>query len=80
MEKLKARIEQLVEGEKLPQWDQEFSRAQGETFLKKVNDKSGAYIRLDKRQNVLTAFGEQAAVEQARGMIQEEMDRLASLR
>ena len=80
MEKLKARIEQLVEGEKLPQWDQVFSRAQGETFLKKVNDKSGAYIRVDKRQNVLTAFGEQAAVEQARGMIQEEMDRLASLR
>jgi hypothetical protein len=76
---LKVRIEQLVTGEKLPQWDRVFYGAEGETILKKVNDESQTYIRVDKRQRVLKAFGEPAAVEQAKAMIQGEMDRLASL-
>ena len=77
--KLKVRIEQLIAGEKLAQWDRIFYGAEGETFLGKVNSESRAYIRADKRQGVLKAFGESAAVEQAKAMIQGEMDRLASI-
>ena len=77
--RIKVRIEQLTAGEKLPQWDRVFYDMEGESFLKKVNEESGAYIRIDKRQSTLKAFGEPAAVEQAKVMIQEEMDRLASL-
>jgi len=76
---LKVRIEQLIAGEKLPQWDRLFYGAEGEKFLEKVNNESRAYIRADKRQCVLRAFGEPSAVEHAKTMIQEEMDRLASL-
>ena len=77
--RLKVRIEQLIAGEKLPQWDGVFYVAEGEAFLKKVTDESRAYIRIDKRQRVLKAFGEPAAIETAKAMIQEEVDRLASL-
>ena len=77
--RLKVRIEQLTAGEKLPQWSQRFSGAKGERFLAKVNSESQAYIRVDKRQNTLKAFGEPAAVERAKAMIQAEVDRLASL-
>ena len=77
--KLKVRIEQLITGEKLPQWDRVFYGAEGEAFLKKVNDESLAYVRADKRQRALKAFGGSAAVEQAKVMIQGEVDRLASL-
>jgi len=77
--RLKVRIEQLAAGEKLAQWDQAFSSAKGERFLVNVNSESQAYIRADKRQSTLKAFGEPAAVEQAKAMIQEEVNRLASL-
>ena len=76
---LKVRIEHLTAGEKLPQWDRAFSGANGERFLAKVDSESGAYIRVDKRQCTLKAFGEPAAIEQAKAMIQQEVDRLASL-
>lgn len=77
--RLKVRIEQLVAGEKLSQWDRVFYGPEGETFLKKVNNESRAYIRVDKRQGLLKAFGETAPVERAKAMIQGEVDRLASL-
>ena len=77
--RLKVRIEQLTAGEKLSQWDRVFCGTEGERFLKEVNNRSRAYIRVDKRQNALKAFGGPAAVEQAKAMIQEEVDRLASL-
>ena len=76
---LKVRIEQLTAGEKLLQWDRVFYGPEGEKFLEKVNNESRAYIRADRRQGVLRAFGEPSAVEHAKTMIQEEMDRLASL-
>ena len=75
----KVRIEQLMAGEKLPQWDRVFYTAEGESFLKKVNEESQAYIRVDKYQSTLKAFGDRAAIEQAKAMIQGEVDRLASL-
>jgi len=78
--RLKVRIEQLTAGEKLSQWNQAFSGAEGERFLAKVNSESQAYIRVNKRQSALNAFGEPAAVERAKAMIQEEVDRLESLR
>ena len=77
--RLKVRIEQLSVGEKLPQWDRVFYGAEGERFLERVNNESQAYVRADKRQSVLKAFGEPSALEKAKAMIQEEMDRLASL-
>ena len=77
--RLKVRIEQLIAGEKLPQWDRVFYGAEGESLLKKVNEESGAYIRVDKYQRTLKAFGDPGAVEQARTMIQGEVDRLALL-
>jgi len=77
--RLKVRIEQLTAGERLSQWDQVFSGAEGERFLAKVNDESRAYIRVYKHQCTLKAFGEPVAVELAKAMIQEEVDRLASL-
>ena len=77
--KLKVRIEQLTAGEKLPQWDRIFYGAEGERLLRKVNNQTRAYIRVDKRQSWLKAFGEPAAVERAKTMIQEEVDKLASL-
>lgn len=77
--RLKVRIEQLIAGEKLPQWDRVFYGAEGETFLKKVNRKTRAYVRADKRQGVLKAFGDPAAVERAKAMIQGEVEKLASL-
>ena len=77
--RLKVRIEQLTTGEKLPQLNRVFSGAEGERFLAKVNSESQAYIYVDKRQNTLKAFGEPAAIERAKAMIQEEVDRLASL-
>jgi hypothetical protein len=72
------RIEQLTAGEKLPQWDRVFYGPEGERFLEKVYEESRAYIRVDKRQSTLKVFGEPAAVEQAKTMVQEEVDRLAS--
>ena len=78
--RLKVRIEQLLTGVKLPQWDRVFYGAEGETFLEKVNNDSRAYVRADKRQGALKAFGEPAAVERAKAMIQGEVNRLASLR
>ena len=77
--RLKVRIEQLTVGEKLTQWDRVFYGAEGERFLEKVNNESRAYIRADKRQSSLRAFGDPSAVEKAKAMIQEEVDRLASL-
>jgi hypothetical protein len=77
--KLKVRIEQLTAGEKLPQWDRVFYDAEGERIVKTVNNQSGAYIRIDKRQRTLKVFGEPAAVDQAKAMIREEVDRLTSL-
>ena len=77
--RLKVRIEQLIAGEKLPQWDRVFYGAEGESFLRKVRSKTRAYIRVDKYQRTLKAFGEPTAVEQAKAMIQGEVDRLASL-
>jgi len=77
--RLKVRIEQLTAGEKLPQWNRFFYGAEGERYLAKVSDLSRAYIRVDKRRRTLKAFGEPAAVERAKAMIQEEVDRLASL-
>jgi hypothetical protein len=77
--RLKVRIEQLVTGEKLPQWDRVFYGAEGATILKKVHDDTRAYIHVDRRQRVLKAFGDATAIEQAKAMIQGEMDRLASL-
>jgi RNA recognition motif-containing protein len=76
--KLKVRIEQLTTGEKLPQWDRVFYGPEGERFLEKVYEESRAYIRVDKRQSTLKAFGEPAAVEHAKVMIQKEVNRLAS--
>jgi RNA recognition motif-containing protein len=76
--KLKVRIEQLTAGEKLPQWDPVFYGPEGERFLEKVYEESRAYIRVDKRQSTLKAFGEPSAVERAKVMIQKEVDRLAS--
>jgi RNA recognition motif-containing protein len=76
--KLKVRIEQLTAGEKLPQWDRVFYGPEGERFLEKVYGESRAYIRVDKRQSTLKVFGEPAAVEQAKTMVREEVDRLAS--
>jgi predicted RNA-binding Zn-ribbon protein involved in translation (DUF1610 family) len=78
--KLKVRIEQLADGEKLPQWDLTFYHPEGERFLEKVYKESQAYIHVDKRQSMLKAFGEPAAVEQAKIMIQKEVDRLAPRR
>ena len=77
--RLKVRIEQLTVGEKLPQRDRVFYGSEGERFLEKVNNESRAYIRADRRQSALRASGEAAAVVHAKAMIQEEMDRLASL-
>ena len=77
--RLKVRIEQLIAGEKLPQWDRVFYLAEGEGFIKNVNNGSLAYVRIDKRQGVLRAFGEPAAIERLKDRIQREMDRLASL-
>ena len=77
--RLKVRIEHLTAGEKLSQWDRAFSSAKGERFLAKVDSESGAYVLVDKHQCTLKAFGEPAAVERAKAMIQEEVDRLASL-
>jgi len=77
--KLKVRIEQLIAGEKLSQWDRVFYSSEGESLLKKVSEESRTYIRIDKRQSTLKAFGEPAAVERAKVMIQGEVDRLASL-
>ena len=88
--KLKVRIDRLTAGEKLPQWDRVFYSAEGEEFLEKVNkelrtyarvvkNQHRAYVRVDKRQGALRAFGEPSALEKAKAMIQEEMDRLASL-
>ena len=77
--RLKVRIEQLTSGEKLPQWNRVFYGVEGERILTKVNNESRAYIRVDKRQSTLKAFGEPAAVERAKAMIQEEVDRLESL-
>lgn len=76
---LKVRIEQLTAGEKLPYWDRIFYGAEGERFLRMVNNQTRAYIRVDKRQATLKVFGEAAAVDQAKTMIREELDRLASL-
>ena len=77
--RLKVRIEKLIAGEKLLQWDRVFSGTEGENFLKKVNKESRAYVRIDARRSALKAFGEPAAVERAKTMVQEEVDKLASL-
>jgi IBR domain, a half RING-finger domain/Zinc finger, C3HC4 type (RING finger) len=74
----KVRVEQLVVGERLKDWDRFFWSKEGELFLASVFDATNAYIRVDKRMNVLKAFGDPQAVNKAKSMIAVQVDKLAS--
>ena len=63
---VESEVEQLTAGEKLPQWDRVFYGAEGEKILEKVKSESRAYIRADRRQSVLRAFGDPSAVKHAK--------------
>ena len=86
--RLKLRIEQLTVGVKLPLWDGVFYSAEGERLLDWVNkmfrtyagavkNEPRAYVRADKRQGALKAFGEPPAIELAMAIIQEKVDELS---
>jgi len=75
---LKVRVENLARGEKVEGWHRSLGFP-GNQFMLRVNSETGAYVRAHGKSKSLKVYGSPRAVDQAREMIKEELQRLASL-
>lgn len=75
---LKVRVENLARGDKVEGWHRSFA-IPGNPFVLRVYSETGAYLRVDWKQQSLKAYGTSGTVEHARQMIKDELERLASL-
>lgn len=75
---LKVRVENLARGDKVDGWHRALG-IPGNPFLSRVYSETGACLRADWKRQSLKVYGTSRAVDQAREMIKNELDRLASL-
>jgi len=75
---LKVRVENLARGEKVDGWHRSLGFS-GNHFVTRVRSETGAYLRTDWKRQSLKVYGAPRAVDLAREMIKDELDRLASL-
>lgn len=75
---LKVRVENLARGDKVEGWHRSLG-VPGNPFVLRVHSETGAYLRADWKRQSLNIYGTSGAVSQAREMIKDELDRLASL-
>ncbi|KAK0239865.1 hypothetical protein EDD85DRAFT_823594 [Armillaria nabsnona] len=74
---LKVRVESLAAGEKIDGWHDHLTYPQAR-LVQKITD-AGAFLRSDSRKRTLKLYGEPKAVEKAKEVVMEELERLASL-
>ncbi|KAK0228802.1 hypothetical protein IW262DRAFT_1456020 [Armillaria fumosa] len=74
---LKVRVESLTAGEKIDGWHDHLTYPQAH-LVQKITD-AGAFLRSDSRKRTLKLYGESKALEGAKTVVMEELDRLASL-
>ncbi len=74
---LKVRVESLTAGERIDRWHDHLAYPQAH-LVQKITD-AGAFLRSDSRKRTLKLYGEPKAVEKAKALVMEELDRLASL-
>ncbi|SJL00687.1 uncharacterized protein ARMOST_04000 [Armillaria ostoyae] len=74
---LKVRVESLTAGEKIDRWHDHLAYPQAH-LVQKITD-AGAFLRSDSRKRTLKLYGEPKAVEKAKVVVMEELERLASL-
>jgi len=75
---LKVRVENLARGDKVDGWHRSLGFS-GNSFVARVRSETGAYLRADWKRQSLKVYGAPRAVDQAREMIKDELDRLSSL-
>ena len=75
---LKARVQNLANGENVEGWHQALG-IPNNPFVPRVHSETGAYLRVDWKRRSLTLYGMPGNIDRARGMIESELDRLASL-
>ncbi|KAF7305134.1 RBR-type E3 ubiquitin transferase [Mycena kentingensis (nom. inval.)] len=75
---LKVRVENLAGGVSLPRdiWHRSLKWGPGREFLDSLHELTGAFARADGRLCVVKVFGDPAAVDRAREMVREEVERL----
>ncbi|PBK92812.1 hypothetical protein ARMGADRAFT_1063065 [Armillaria gallica] len=74
---LKVRVESLTAGEKIDGWHDHLTYPQAH-LMQKITE-AGAFLRSDSQKRTLKLYGEPKAVEKAKAVVMEELDRLASL-
>ena len=78
---LKVRVEGMAAGEKLDShfWHPSFLTPDGKAFFENIYKDKKVYVRPDLKFRALRLYGETKALEEARQMIKEEINRLARL-
>ncbi|KAG7448025.1 uncharacterized protein BT62DRAFT_965815 [Guyanagaster necrorhizus] len=74
---LKVRVESLAAGEKIDRWHDHLAYPQAE-LMQKITE-VGAFLRSDSQKRTLKLYGLPEAVEKAKAVVMEELERLASL-
>ncbi|KAK0483859.1 hypothetical protein IW261DRAFT_985039 [Armillaria novae-zelandiae] len=74
---LKVRVESLAAGEKIDRWHDHLAYPQAQ-LVQQIAE-AGAFLRSDSRKRTLKLYGEPKAVEKAKTIVMEELERLASL-
>ncbi|PBK78404.1 hypothetical protein ARMSODRAFT_39896 [Armillaria solidipes] len=74
---LKVRVESLAAGEKIDRWHDHLAYPQAQ-LVQQIAE-AGAFLRSDSRKRTLKLYGEPKAVEKAKVVVMEELERLASL-
>ncbi|KAF9554429.1 hypothetical protein CPC08DRAFT_174670 [Agrocybe pediades] len=77
---LKVRVERMVAGEKLDSatcWHSSFMSVEGRRFLNRIYEDKKVSIRHDFKSKSLRAYGEPRRIEEARGIVQQEVERLS---
>ncbi|KAK0503497.1 hypothetical protein EDD18DRAFT_1327772 [Armillaria luteobubalina] len=74
---LKVRVESLAAGEKIDRWHDHLAYPQAQ-LVQQIAE-AGAFLRSDSRKRTLKLYGEPKAVEKAKIIVMEELERLASL-
>lgn len=77
---LKVRIESMAAGQKLDStyWHPTFKSAKGQEFLDELCEITGAYVRADWRHNCVAVSGKAEAIEAAKSLLREEVERIST--
>ncbi|KIJ15160.1 hypothetical protein PAXINDRAFT_77956 [Paxillus involutus ATCC 200175] len=75
---MKVRVENLAKGEMVEGWHRSFCFSNN-PFLRRVFVETGAYVRADWKRQSLKVYGPPRAVDHARNVIKNELERLAPL-